>query len=151
MLFTYKDINVTFYRIMTIHLYIIDRQTDRCMHVHRDMYSAYYVIICLKIKAWSYIPMTLHELIFSRTKGIKKRMIKFSLEGTSRGHLVQDPDQSKATVIRLHRTVSSQGSIMSRISHPLQVISWNIWLPSVETLSHMGTSEGEITNNSASR
>lgn len=86
-------------------------------------------------------------------KGIKHRNIKFSLEEISRGHLVPHPAQSKATWMRLLRTMSSQGWISpgTQISQPLQATSSNVGLPSVETLFYMGTPERKIKNNVASR
>lgn len=81
-------------------------------------------------------------------------MIKFSLEGTSIGHLVQHPAQSKASWVRLLRAVSSQGWIMSRhtdsTNSPENLLKCLTTL-SVETFSYMGTAEGEIKKNAACR
>lgn len=45
---------------------------------------------------------------------MKERRIKFSLEETSKGHLVQHPAQGKASWMKLLRATSSQGWIVSR-------------------------------------
>lgn len=75
-------------------------------------------------------------------------MIKFSLEGTSIGHLAQ----SKASWVRLLRAMSSQGWIMSRhtdsTNSPENLLKCLTTL-SLETFSSMGTAEGEIKNNAA--